>query len=96
MSNGRPALPLIDAYLMFVFSPGCWVPFSAYCKDFLASTPLSGMRGDNLEEVLEKLDLTPISSLSKPSKKDCADMRAFLRAVTKGFDTAAEYQLECP
>jgi hypothetical protein len=94
--NGRPALPLFDAYLMFVFSPGCWVPFSTYCKDYLAPTPLSGMKGDNLEEILEKLDLTPISSLSKPSKKDCSDMRAFLRAVSKEFDKAAEFQLECP
>lgn len=90
------AVPLWAAFCLFLVSPGCWVPLSAYYRDFLASTPLSGKRGDNLEELLEELDLTPITSISKPSRKDLADMRAFYRTCSKEFERAVEFHLDCP
>jgi len=65
-------------------------------KDLLAPSTFKGMKGDNLEELLTKLELTPISSDGQPSRKSVQDMRAFLRAVSKEFDKAAEYWLDAP
>jgi hypothetical protein len=52
------------------------------------------MAGDNLGELLEKIELTPLSSDGQPSRKTVQDMRAFVKSVSKEFDKAHEYQLD--
>ncbi|QKI79963.1 RNA-dependent RNA polymerase [Erysiphe necator associated mitovirus 15] len=84
----------IGVVFMFLISPGCWIPFCTYREDLLAASPLKGMAGDNLGELLEKIELTPLSSDGQPSRKTVQDMRAFVKSVSKEFDKAHEYQLD--
>lgn len=62
------------------------MPFSTYCKEINADYPLRNKKGDNLEELLDELDLMPLSVESKPSRKTAKDMRSFMRKSIVEFD----------
>lgn len=49
------------------------------------------MRGDNIEELIKKLDMEPLADLNKPTKKDAKEMRAFMRRIVKGYDDSIKF-----
>jgi len=47
--------------------------------------------GQSVEDVLERLDLTPMTAQSKPSRKEATDMRSFMRLCSKEYTKSLEF-----